>query len=133
MFENDKSATSWQPCSYHWHAYAARWRRIRSQPDGQQQWLCKTASLVGSIGKTSQSPPIAFGGFVKRLISLRQSNQVLRRESWRDGTLVTWLNPGGGEQTQEHWADQGSTTIGLRLTASSDTEGMNDVIILFSP
>lgn len=72
-------------------------------------------------------------GFVKRLISLRQSNRILRRESWRDGTLVTWLNPGGGEQTQEHWADQGSTTIGLRLTASSDTEGMNDVIILFNP
>ncbi|WP_026283516.1 glycogen debranching protein GlgX [Rhizobium sp. 2MFCol3.1] len=72
--------------------------------------------------------------FVARLIELRQTNSILRRDSWRDGTTVTWLNPGGGEQTQEQWADQGSTTIGLRLTAAgSSTEGMSDVLILFNP
>ncbi|MDR7141866.1 glycogen debranching protein GlgX [Rhizobium sp. BE258] len=72
--------------------------------------------------------------FVTRLIELRQGNSILRRDSWRDGTTVTWLNPGGGEQTEEQWADQGSTTIGLRLTAeSSSTEGMTDVLILFNP
>ena len=72
--------------------------------------------------------------FVTRLIELRRGNSILRRDSWRDGTTVTWLNPGGGEQTEEQWADQGSTTIGLRLTAeSSSTEGMTDVLILFNP
>ncbi len=72
--------------------------------------------------------------FVTRLIELRQGNSILRRDSWRDGTTVTWLNPGGGEQTEEQWADQGGTTIGLRLTAESSwTEGMTDVLILFNP
>ncbi|MFK0335361.1 glycogen debranching protein GlgX [Rhizobium sp. NPDC090275] len=72
--------------------------------------------------------------FVARLIELRQTNSILRRDSWRDRTTVTWLNPGGGEQTPEQWADQGSTTIGLRLTAvGSSTEGMSDVLILFNP
>ena len=72
--------------------------------------------------------------FVNRLIHLRQSNPILRRENWRDGMIVTWLNPGGGEQTAEQWADPGSTTIGLRLTSKNPgTDGMSDVLILFNP
>ncbi|MFP3546798.1 glycogen debranching protein GlgX [Rhizobium sp. SIMBA_035] len=72
--------------------------------------------------------------FVNRLIKLRNENSILRRESWRDGMTITWLNPGGGEQTEEHWADAGSTTIGLRLASDNEaTEGLTDVIILFNP
>ena len=72
--------------------------------------------------------------FVTRLIKLRNDNPILRRESWRDGMTVAWLNPGGGEQTEEQWADAGSTTIGLRLACDSQAcEGLTDVIILFNP
>ena len=72
--------------------------------------------------------------FVTRLIALRGDNPILRRESWRDGTSVTWLNPSGGEQTQQQWEDEGGTTIGLRLTTERpDAEGMNDVLVLFNP
>ncbi len=44
--------------------------------------------------------------FTARLIALRQSQPLLRRESWRDGIAITWLNPTGGEQTDEHWDDE---------------------------
>ena len=73
--------------------------------------------------------------FTRRLIELRQTHSVLRRDSWHDGTHVTWLNPGGGEQTPEHWADAGSTSLGLRMTREGGPEGdeWNDVLILFNP
>ncbi|NTJ42414.1 glycogen debranching protein GlgX [Agrobacterium larrymoorei] len=73
--------------------------------------------------------------FTQRLIELRQKHSILRRDSWHDGTHVSWLNPGGGEQTQEHWEDAGSTTLGLRLTRDADANGdeWRDVLILFNP
>lgn len=73
--------------------------------------------------------------FTKRLVSLRKEHSILRRESWRDGMTVTWLNPEGGEQSEEQWVAQGSTTIGLRLCRKPvlDKKGWNDVLILFNP
>jgi glycogen operon protein len=72
--------------------------------------------------------------FTKKVISLRQEHSLLRRESWRDGMNAVWLNPGGGEQTEAHWEDPGSTTIGLRLTCDAKDEGeWDDVLILFNP
>ena len=46
---------------------------------------------------------------------------------------VTWSNPGGGEQTEEQWQDEGSTTIGLRLSREETDDGWDDVLILFNP
>lgn len=73
--------------------------------------------------------------FTRRLIEIRQNHSILRRDSWHDGTHVTWLNPGGGEQKQEHWNDPGSTSLGLRLTREGDGAGeeWKDVLILFNP
>lgn len=73
--------------------------------------------------------------FTRRLIEIRQNHSILRRDSWHDGTHVTWLNPGGGEQKQEHWNDPGSTSLGLRLTREGDSAGeeWKDVLILFNP
>ncbi|WP_288429449.1 glycogen debranching protein GlgX [uncultured Agrobacterium sp.] len=73
--------------------------------------------------------------FTRRLIDIRQNHSILRRDSWHDGTHVTWLNPGGGEQKQEHWNDPGSTSLGLRLTREGDGAGeeWKDVLILFNP
>ncbi|MDP9812233.1 hypothetical protein J2W42_005103 [Rhizobium tibeticum] len=47
---------------------------------------------------------------------------------------ITWYNPGGGEPTEEQWADAGSTTIGLRISRDhDDEEAWDDVLILFDP
>ncbi len=77
----------------------------------------------------------ALRSFTARLIELRQSHSILRRESWRDSTHATWLNPGGGEQTQEQWDDLGCTSLGLRLTRDDQDEadGWQDVLVLFNP
>ncbi|WP_275786352.1 glycogen debranching protein GlgX [Pararhizobium gei] len=74
--------------------------------------------------------------FVRTLIHLRAEQPLLRRENWRDGMIVTWLNPGGGEQTPEQWADGGSTTIGVRLSRD-DLKTVDHVwpelLLLFNP
>jgi len=74
--------------------------------------------------------------FVSRVIDIRQAQPLLQRESWRDGMNVTWLNPGGGEQTDEHWQDPGATTLGVRLSRQ-DLEGQDgiwsDIVLLFNP
>jgi glycogen operon protein len=72
--------------------------------------------------------------FAKRLIALRQAHSILKRENWRDGLIVTWLNPSGGEQTDEQWDDEANTAIGLRLSRKQPfEEGWDDVLILFNP
>jgi len=72
--------------------------------------------------------------FSTRLIKLRREHPIFRRDNWRDGMDVTWFNPVGGVQTEEHWSDPGSTTIGLRLSQSDySDEGWNDVLLLFNP
>jgi isoamylase len=76
----------------------------------------------------------ALMAFTRRLIEIRQSQPILRRESFRDGMSVTWFNPGGGEQTPEHWEDAGVKSIALRLSRDDLTgEGeWNDVIVAFN-
>jgi glycogen operon protein len=74
--------------------------------------------------------------FVRQLTGLRAAQPLLRRESWRDGMTVTWFNPGGGEQTEEQWQDEGGTTLGVRLSRD-DLKGVDGVwsgaLILFNP
>ncbi|WP_426232447.1 glycogen debranching protein GlgX [Pararhizobium sp. DWP3-4] len=74
--------------------------------------------------------------FVRKLTALRAAQPLLRRESWRDGMTVTWLNPGGGEQTQKQWQDQGGTTLGVLLSRADlkHVEGVwSETLILFNP
>ena len=76
----------------------------------------------------------ALHAFTRQLIALRQDHSIFRRETWRDGLIVTWLDPDGGEQTEERWADDESTTIGLRLSREQPfEEGWDDVLLLFNP
>ena len=78
----------------------------------------------------------ALQDFVRKLVALRKAQPLLRRSNWRDMMSVTWLNPGGGEQTEEHWNDAGATTLGLRLSRD-DLKGQEgvfwQVLILFNP
>jgi len=72
--------------------------------------------------------------FVRELIELRKAQPLLRRENWRDGMIVEWLNPAGGFQTDEAWNDAAATTIGLRLARSGGVgEGeWREALILFN-
>jgi len=72
--------------------------------------------------------------FVRELTTLRQAQPLLRRDSFRDGMTVEWLNPGGGLQTDEAWNDAGATTIGLRLARdfSDGKDVWKEALILFN-
>jgi isoamylase len=73
--------------------------------------------------------------FVRRLIAMRREQPLLHRASYRDGMIITWLNPGGGEQTAEQWADEGANSIALRLSngqLENNDAAWSDVIIAFN-
>ena len=79
--------------------------------------------------------------FVRRLTRLRAEQPLLRRESWRDGMNIIWLNAGGGEQEEKHWQDEGGTTIGVRLSRenlarkdlAAEDGVWSDVLMIFNP
>jgi glycogen operon protein len=106
----------------------------RSQ-DGNNNAYCQDNAInwvdwekIGDEGR-------ALADFLRRLTWYRREQPILRRESFRDGLRVSWLNPGGGEQTEEHWADVGANTIGLRLCypeAPQDSPQWQDVLILYN-
>jgi glycogen operon protein len=71
--------------------------------------------------------------FVRELLKLRKAQPLLRRDNWRDGMIVEWLNPAGGFQTDEAWNDPGATTIGLRLANDNVKDGSwRELLILFN-
>jgi glycogen operon protein len=72
--------------------------------------------------------------FVQQLIAMRKKQPLLHRESYRDGMIVDWLNPNGGNQTPEQWADAGATSIALRLIREDlkDTDVWDTMIIAFN-
>jgi isoamylase len=81
-------------------------------------------------------PPSAgeLKGFVQRLTAMRAAQPLLRREDWRDGTVVNWFNAGGGEQRPEHWLE--GTVLGLHLKRDDiDTSNgeWSDILVLFNP
>ncbi|PWE55615.1 glycogen debranching enzyme GlgX [Metarhizobium album] len=74
--------------------------------------------------------------FVRRLTKIRAEQPIFRRDSWRDGMIVTWLNCNGGEQLPEHWDDPGGTTIGVQLSMNGDdgdADTWTEVMMLFNP
>ena len=71
---------------------------------------------------------------MRELIALRQAQPLLRRESFRDGMTVEWLNPAGGFQTDEALERRRATTIGLRLARDlgGGEEVWKEALILFN-
>jgi len=70
--------------------------------------------------------------FVRRLLALRDGNDIFRRASFRDGCVIRWLNPAGGDQTPEQWDDPGVRCIGLLLHLPEPGVGAADALILFN-
>ncbi|MET0314743.1 MAG: glycogen debranching protein GlgX [Hansschlegelia sp.] len=62
--------------------------------------------------------------FTTRLLKIRAEHPILRRSSFRDGMAITWLNPGGGEQTPEQWNDTNADCIGLQLAIPEGEEAI---------
>ncbi|NLS17797.1 glycogen debranching protein GlgX [Rhizobium sp. P40RR-XXII] len=101
---------------------------------GNNNGYCQDSELSWLHWDDRHGSSEALRSFTKHVITLRQEHSILRRENWRDGLIVTWLNAGGGEQTEEQWEDEANTIIGLRLSRDQPfEEGWDDVLILFNP
>ncbi|TCR68280.1 glycogen operon protein [Bosea sp. BK604] len=74
----------------------------------------------------------ALTGFVRRVAQLRTEHAIFRRDSFRDGTVLRWVNPAGGDQQEEHWDDPGVRAIGLLMHAPNVEEGGDEALILFN-
>ncbi|MGN6098860.1 MAG: glycogen debranching protein GlgX [Bosea sp. (in: a-proteobacteria)] len=74
----------------------------------------------------------ALARFVRRVIALRAEHPIFRRASFRDGCLLRWVNPAGGEQQEEHWDDPGVLAIGLLMHMPDVESGGDEALILFN-
>lgn len=74
----------------------------------------------------------ALAGFVARVIALRTEHPIFRRASFRDGCLLRWVNPAGGDQQEEHWDDPGVLAIGLLMHMPDAEAGGDEALILFN-
>ncbi len=74
----------------------------------------------------------ALARFVRRVIALRTEHPIFRRASFRDGCLLRWVNPAGGEQQEEHWDDPGVLAIGLLMHMPDVESGGDEALILFN-
>jgi glycogen operon protein len=103
---------------------------------GNNNGFCQDSEISWVDWEGMPESGAALTEFVRKLTALRRAQPLLRRENWRDMMSVTWLNPGGGEQNEEQWADAGATTLGLRLSRDDlkDQEGVFwQILLLFNP
>jgi glycogen operon protein len=72
--------------------------------------------------------------FTHRLITLRKQQPLLRRASWRDGTVIDWYNVKGGAQRPEHWLDDNPLALRMQRDDLRGVEGIwPEILILFNP
>jgi len=77
----------------------------------------------------------ALTDFLRKLTWYRREQPILRRESFRDGLVIAWLDPGGGDETDDQWDLPTAKTIGLRLRypdRPQDSPQWQDVLILYN-
>ncbi|AMJ60571.1 glycogen debranching protein GlgX [Bosea sp. PAMC 26642] len=74
----------------------------------------------------------ALTGFVQRVTQLRAEHAIFRRASFRDGCVLRWVNPAGGDQQEEHWDDDGVLAIGLLMHTPEVEQGGDEALILFN-
>ncbi len=70
--------------------------------------------------------------FVRRLLELRSEHPIFRRASYRDGTVLRWINPSGSDQTPEQWDDPTTLTIGLYYQLADENKEIDQALILFN-
>jgi isoamylase len=99
--------------------------------DGNNNVYCQDNEIGWTRWADITPKDEALTDFTRRMIALRGENEIFRRISFRDSCDIRWLNPAGGDQTDEHWDDAGARTIGLRLS-SQTAVGAKDVLVLFN-
>jgi len=103
--------------------------------DGNNNTYCQDNTVNWLDWEQIDDAGRALTEFLRKLTWYRREQPILRRESFRDGLHVSWLNPGGGDQTEEEWALPTAKTIGLRLRypdAPQDSPQWQDVLILYN-
>ena len=101
---------------------------------GNNNGYCQDSEISWIDWKGLSENDEALRDFTRRLIALRASQPLLRRESWRDGLEIRWFNAGGGPQQEEQW-DEGST-LGVSISRPDlkQEDGIwHDVLMLFNP
>jgi isoamylase len=74
--------------------------------------------------------------FTRRLIVLRKDQPLLRRESWRDGTVINWVSADGTPHLGDDWGAGTDAVLGVHLIREDlqQVEGVwSDVLTLFNP
>ena len=66
------------------------------------------------------------------MTQLRADHPIFRRASFRDGCVLRWVNPAGGDQQEEHWDDEGLRAIGLLMHMPDVEQGGDEALILFN-
>jgi glycogen operon protein len=103
--------------------------------DGNNNGYCQDSEISWVDWRQADSPNgKALHEFVRDMIAMRKAQPLLRRESYRDGMIINWLNPNGGNQTPEQWEDPGATSIALELqrTDLKDDSAWDTMIIAFN-
>jgi glycogen operon protein len=98
----------------------------RSQ-QGNNNAYCQDNEISWVGWERIDAPGASLMQFVKRLLSLRKSLPVLRRNRFMTGAMheslgvkdLSWLAPEGVEMTAEHWADSRTNCFGMLLDGTA--------------
>jgi glycogen operon protein len=72
--------------------------------------------------------------YTQKVIALRKTQPLFRRENWRDGMVVNWFSQTGGEQKPNEWLEGTPLCMHLGRDDLKDQEGIwSDVLVLFNP
>jgi isoamylase len=99
--------------------------------DGNNNVYCQDNELGWTRWDQMTDRDRAFTDFVRYMTTLRAEHEIFRRTDWRDGSVVRWLNPAGGDQQDEHWDNASALTLGLALSSTA-CDGAKDAMILFN-
>jgi isoamylase len=99
---------------------------------GNNNAYCQDSEIswVDWDGRTEDD--LALTEFVSRLIALRRSLPVLRRQRWLDGQWneqlqvcdVAWLYPSGDKMTSDQWNDPATRCFGMLVDGRAQTSGI---------
>ncbi len=131
-----RCATCWRPlfCRAR-HPHAAGRRRVRrAARGGNNNAYCQDNEISWLHWEDLPESCEDLREFSRRVIALRKTQPLLRRESWRDGTIIDWYNVGGGHQEAEHWLDGNPLALKLQRQDLEAEEGAwPEVLMLFNP
>jgi glycogen operon protein len=99
---------------------------------GNNNAYCQDSEISWVDWDGRSEADLALTAFVSKLIALRHSLPVLRRQRWLDGQWkdqlkvrdVTWVNPAGGDMTSELWNDPATRCFGMLVDGRAQVSGI---------